>query len=270
MNRPHLIFGLLSMFGVMGSPAWGAWTETISTSGGTALDLDASWAFAMQNGGTPGSVFTGASSGVLEISDTLPYFDGMAFTGTFGGFGLVTTESFQNVIVSATINPNAASDMNNSVGLVARSNGIGGGYGLIYDFVNSELHLLEFAAGVPAYIASQDLALPAADDYFMKLSVVGSNLVGELYASDGGTLLSSVATSDATYTSGLSGVLVFVDDFTTNTPIKGVWDNISSVPEPTSLSLGVSSLAAFGLWRRRRMRWMHVRSYQPFMPLDSR
>jgi hypothetical protein len=195
MNRPHLFLGLLSMFGLIGNSALGAWSETISAAGGTALDLGASWAFGTQNNGNAGTVVAGANSGVLQISDT----NAAAINGTFGGTGLVVSQTFQNVTVTATINPNEASDMNNSVGLAARSDLVGNGYGLIYDFANSEFHLLRFAAALPTYIASSDLSLPANEDYYLKLQITGTNLSGELYDSVGGSLLSSIGTTDVTY-----------------------------------------------------------------------
>lgn len=251
------------MFGLIGNSALGAWTETISASGGTALDLGASWAFGTQHNGNPGTVVTGANSGVLQISDTnAPAFDGPLNStgeGTFGGNGLVVSQTFQNVTVTATINPNEASDMNNSVGLAARSDLVGNGYGLIYDFANSEFHLLRFAAALPTYIASSDLSLPANEDYYLKLQITGTNLSGELYDSVGGSLLSSIGTTDATYAGGFSGVVVFVDEGTDGSPMKGIWDNIASVPEPTALSLGTSSLGALGFYRRSRKRLSRLR-----------
>lgn len=249
MNRTHLFLGLFGMFGAMATPACGDWTETVSASGGSALDLGASWAFATQHSGNPGTVVTGANGGVLQISDTNAFSNG----GTIGGSGLVVSETFQHVRVTATINPNKAGDMNNSVGVAARSDLLGNGYGLIYDFADSEFHLLRFTAGTPTYIASDNsLSLPANEDYYLKLQITGTNLTGELYDMVGGTLLSSIGVTDATYAGGFSGVVVFADSGTLTSPMKGVWDNISSVPEPTTLSLGVCSLAAFGLYRRRK------------------
>ena len=226
------------------------WIETISASGGSALDLGAAWGFGTvpQPPINQGMVLTGASSGALEISDT----NAAAIGGAQGGSGLVISEAFQNVIVSATINPNAAGDMNNSVGVAARSDLSGNGYGLIYDFASSEFHLLRIDAGVLDYIDSEGaLGLPAAADYFLKLSITGSSLIGELYDSEGGSLLETVTATDATYASGFSGVLVFADLGTAGSPTKGVWDNIVSIPEPTSLSLSLMGVAMLLIRARR-------------------
>lgn len=132
---------------------------------------------------------------------------------------------------------------------------LGNGYGLICDFANSEFHLLRFTAGVPAYIASDDLIpLDTDEDYFLKLQITGTSLSGELYDSVGGSLLSSIGTTDANYASGFSGVVVFADAGTLDSPVRGVWDNIASVPEPATLTLGIAGLVVTGLIRRRRAR----------------
>jgi len=235
------------------------WNETASASGGSALDLD--WTFNAINalGGATTPTTTGAVGGVMQITDTTP----ASLLGTAAAAGLVTSESFTDVRVTATINPNGANDMNNYVGVVARATATTG-YALYYGFNDTnvdenspipQLLIGKFdGTNVETLIATDDLGLAADSSFYLDFLVVGSSLKGQLYDQPGGSLIAQLETTDVSYASGYSGVLVFINLELAGQSTNGTWDNISAVviPEPNSAILATIGACAIGLRSRRR------------------
>lgn len=94
-----------------------------------------------------------------------------------------------------------------------------------------------------------DVTLTPGNGYRLVFTGNGSALSGSIFdLADLATPLGTVVATDASYTSGVSGVLGFSVDGTGATDTT--FDNFSSVPEPSSLLL--VALGGLGLLRRSR------------------
>jgi hypothetical protein len=98
------------------------------------------------------------------------------------------------------------------------------------------------------------ITLNPALDYRMVFSGTGSTLTGSIYAlSDLNTPLVTVSTTDATYASGFSGVLVATTVSVPTGASDATFDNLSVVPEPGEYAAVAGALlGGFALWRRQR------------------
>lgn len=134
-------------------------------------------------------------------------------------------------------------------GVAARLNGNNSplaltGYGYVYEpfaaGLTGEMVLYRIdPGGLGTDIGSQQVSLDPSKDYRFVLSIYGTSLHGQVFEIGGGMVAERFAT-DATYTTGFSGVWGFGRNGVTP-PTDFTVDNVSIVPEP-----GVSTLAALG------------------------
>lgn len=199
--------------------------------------------------------FSFASDGTqLVITDPVPAAGG----GTNTGVGYVN-QSFHDVEMTATFNPAAAANMNAHLSLVARGNPSAyQAYVFGIDWFDTEgvpkgfvfLNRID-GLGSQTYLATGWIpGFTLAEDPFVQFTLIGRRLVGEVYDAPGGNLLVSLSALDATYSSGVSGVAVSVQD--QSIPVLGTFDNVSaaSVPEPSACVLGALGLCAIPLLGR--------------------
>ncbi len=167
--------------------------------------------------------------------------------------------------------PASQTDFTVSVDLVAWNDSLSQGFGPVGRVQQPGLGTTDGYSF--AYITSADIAiigrydnevgtglnlapitLNPALDYRMVFSGTGTTLTGKIYAlSDLSTPLVTVSTTDATYASGFSGVLVATTVSAPTGASDATFDNLSVVPEPGEYAAVAGAfLGGFALWRRAR------------------
>lgn len=212
-----------------------------------------SWNFGNVNGanGVSGTFQAASVNDTLVLTDPNPVATG----GAAIGFGWVD-EQFANVTVSGTINPLNESNLNGFVGLLARANlATLSGYVLTYNPITGSADLVRAENGGETSLGDVNIGAQT-DSLFASLTVFGNQVSGQLFDAEGGTLLAELSAVDTAFSTGVSGVVVQFNDGSLTTPLRGTWDNVSSVtaiPEPSSLLfLGLAGSAI--AYRRRNRR----------------
>lgn len=200
---------------------------------------------------TPSNTFqAGSFNNALVLTDPTSVFSG----GAALGIGWVDQE-FTDVTVVGTFNPAGESNLNGYVGLLARADlSTLSGYALTYNPITGEADLVRASGGDQTLLAETNIG-PQTNSLFAQLTVLGSQITGRLFDAPGGTLLADLSVVDSNFSSGVSGVVVQIDDDGLFNPLRGTWDNVASVaviPEPAStFLLGLTSLTVM-LGRRSR------------------
>lgn len=151
-------------------------------------------------------------------------------------------------------------DWNNTLdqafGVMARVNnatlGDTDGYAFTYS-TDGSINLSEIANESPSGLDSASITLNPANDYRFWFTGVGGSLTGVVYdLADLTTPLATVTASDATYASGVSGLLVFDNSATGTGATDATFDNyVALVPEPSTLGLLALASLVLGLGIRR-------------------
>ena len=213
-------------------------------------NLDA-WDFDnMTAGGTQSATFSAQIvSGALELKDAT--FAGLG--GAAIGLGYLDQTFAGDVTVYGTLNPNNDSDMNQTVGLFVR--GIDDdAYAMGVDYGTGTVQIVENSSSGQTPLGDSDSIADFDNTWslYAEFTASGTSLSGSVYDQKGGTLLASVSATDDSYSSGVAGVAVQVGD--PAAALRGTFDNVGAVPEPSSMVLlGSGGLCALGcLWRKRR------------------
>lgn len=245
----HVVAAAAVVAGFTATQASAAWVETFTT--GSNSSYDQQWLIT-----TPfGSVNQSIDNGYLELT-------GSAMVA----MGLVTTETFTDVIVSGWVN--AAGTGSGTFAaqtdhlLLARFDGTtGSGYGLVvnYELENISLEIAKIAGFAPAgglggsrFVdgagVDTDLRLWAELSVFGDVNPVVS---ARIFDAPGGTLLDSLSWTDTTgdpFTSGYSGIAALPNS--SGGSYIGTFDSIRSVPEPGTLLLLASGALMMASRRR--------------------
>ena len=197
--------------------------------------------------------FPGGDTYRINVPSSSP-FTGSVGPGRAGAFSSVTQTDY-------TVSVDLV-DWNNSLsqgfGPAARVQQVGLGTTDAYSFAyvtSAQVAIIQRfdnEAGTSLNLAP--ITLDPAQDYRMVFSGSGSSLTGTIYAlSDLGTPLVTVNTTDATYASGFSGVLMATTVTAPTGASDATFDNFSAVPEPCEYAAvaGVF-VGGFALWRRQR------------------
>jgi hypothetical protein len=257
MNRSPVSFPLLAVSLVIVSSLGPAvvradWSENFNGS------LTQPWLFGNFSAGGSSSTFTPKVDPLYPdaiVNNQLRLADpnSAAVGGAAAGFGVVLAP-FSDLRMTGVMNPGGNAAISPTLTLLARGNLASGQfYAAEVDYASGKLII--FRNDNPA--TSTDLVdavipgLTTDDSLYLTFRLLGSSLSAHVFDAPGGTLLQSVSTTDATYSAGLSGVLVNADDPTV--PLLGVWDDVSatSIPEPGTSLLALAALSA-ALGRKRR------------------
>jgi hypothetical protein len=192
----------------------------------------------------------------------------------FGFVGSATGPAHTDVSVTADLVNFVGGPTGGVFGVGARLNGFnvlgqGTGYGYIYEpFSNGgagEFVLARINPGVDVDDLGADgvegvdfvrkVTLSPDKDYRFSLSVIGSQLRGEVREILGGNplndpIIAFQTKTDTTYTSGRSGLLAYSQ--VPLTPTDVTWDNFRVVPEPGTMLLLALGAWIMGLCCRRR------------------
>jgi hypothetical protein len=142
----------------------------------------------------------------------------------------------------------------NVTGLISRVTTPGAGttkgYAVVFD-VGGHLYLTRITNEASTTLNSSLFTINAADDYRLFFTGNGDSLSGSIYnLLDLSTPLATVSATDATYASGMAGVLVF-DGSNANLAASGTFDNYTAAPVPEPTSAGLFGLGLLGLCVRR-------------------
>jgi len=158
--------------------------------------------------------------------------------GATDGFGYVS-EIFTDVAVSAEINTAPLDGHQSLLGVIARGDPVFGtayaagvGYTDSFFAIGRTDNFEDFF--VPLAVDSSVSIDPNAT-HVVQLWVLGSTLTARLLDASTREILSTLFTTDASYTSGVSGILVETNyDFADSPigPIVGTFDEVEALPEP--------------------------------------
>ena len=219
------------------------WTETANGS------LDQTWDFAGIN-----TTLDGPAPFTQTIASDQLRLQGQLLNGTGAVFGTVDDGNpFTDVKVTADVQ----SSSDNFYGLGLRSNGLGDAYLFLINPHEGWAEIVEVGSSVSGdalQIGTSNNFDTSGGSFFLEFEAIGTQLTGRVFDTAGGSLLATATTNDGSYASGFSGVFASLN---TDVPAPGIpndidasWDNITSVPEPSSLAL----LALGGLMIARRRR----------------
>ena len=198
-----------------------------------------------------------ASGGVYRFTAPNNGAQALGFIGSHAG-GTSSDVSVSADIVSFLDDPVAQGAV---FGVAARLNGANGlgeltGYGYAYEpYAASgvgEMVLYKINPGVDVTdLGAQAVILDPARDYRLVLEVVGDQLHGQVIDVESGEMVAERTATDATYTSGYSGLFAYSQDPVP--PVDVSFDNFAAdvIPEPgAGLLVGLGAAAA--LLRRGR------------------
>ena len=183
---------------------------------------------------------------------------------TFGFVGSYAGGEFSDVTVSADIVSfiDDPVGQGGTFGVAARLNGANGfgeltGYGYAYEpYAASgvgEMVLYRINTGVSVTdLGAQAVVLDPAQDYRIVLEIIGDQLHGQVFDSEGNVVAERFA-NDANYTSGHSGLFAYSQNPIAPTDVS--WDNFDVVPEPgAGMMVGLGAAATILRRRSRRGR----------------
>lgn len=254
-TRRTYFLGALAVLAMTTTSVRADWIETFT--GG----FDQTWTFFDNGGSMPPSDTTISTAG-----DKLTLAGQLTANYDLNVAGLVPTESFTDVKVSARVSPSqgptfagGSASSNNDIFIFARSNGVEA-YLLSLDYNDGDVDLVRIN-NVGGIVGLVGISNPAwfnpAESYDLQLVALGTELRGRVYDTEG-NLLGEVLTNDATLASGFSGIGASINEDaiapTDLTLVAAMFDNVSSqaIPEPSSVALmGLGLAAGVGVWRRQ-------------------
>lgn len=149
-----------------------------------------------------------------------------------------------------------------SMSVVARASDLGlgtsDGYGFLYfppqtGAPSGSVAINRFSNESATAIAGVALTLDPANDYRLVFTGSGSMLVGQVFdVANPSVALATVTTTDTTYSSGYSGILIVTSNLNPTSAIDATVDNFTTVPEPSVWALGLMGLAGLAAFRRNR------------------
>lgn len=254
-TRRFCFLGALAALTLTTAPVRADWIETFT--GG----FDQAWTFFDNSGTIPPSDTTVSTAG-----DKLTLTGQLTASFDLNVAGLVPTESFTDVMVRARVSPSQGTTLtggsastNNDIFVFARSNGVEA-YLFSLDYNDGDVDLVRIN-NVGGIVGLTGINNPAwfnpAESYDLQLVALGTELRGRVYDTSG-NLLADVLASDATLTSGFSGLGTSINedalDNSQRTLLAAMFDDVSSraIPEPSSVVLmGIGLAAGVGVWRRK-------------------
>lgn len=179
------------------------------------------------------SVGTKHSNNFLRLSDQQSAIEG----GSVSGFFLIKEQIFDDVKVSALLNPMGNS--NDEIAVLARADLSSlSTYAATIDFSNGELMLAKIIGGRAGdqaiILANAFNILPALDRaYYVELEVIKNKLIGRFFDASGSVELFCLSATDTEnpLVRGASGVAVDISQVTFpnfNDPNNATFDNFSS------------------------------------------
>jgi hypothetical protein len=249
------LFLLASFISAVPVPALAAWSDNFN--GG----FHNAWTFGfVDDVGDPPSA--GIQSAAV-VSNSLLITDTVAAVPDGGGgssvaFGFID-EAFQTTSVRGWVNVGSNPAPLNQLGLAARGDpNVGSAYLFEIDFDSGMPVLLRSDSfpGNPAILDSGTSgSLQAGSPYWLEFDLVGSVITGRVYAAPGGTLLDTLSANDSTYSEGVAGVVLRGYDIANallGAPLRGTFDDVSALPEPSSTALLAAGSALLGALARGR------------------
>ncbi len=192
--------------------------------------LNPNWVFG-SDGGDPDTFLDGQiiDNQLVLTADTTPG-DG----GVQSGFGIRVDGFFEDVFMTGVVNPGEDSNINDSVGLMARANTLTQSfYFAELNYNAGELIIYRNNPGVEggnSNVAIEPIDVTFSDSVYLEFELIGSQI--NLWAYEDETKANELAsvsfddTSDAALVSGLTGV--FVNENFSALPMLGVWDDLTA------------------------------------------
>ena len=256
MRTSHLrvaVVAFLFLLTSVGS-VQGEWIETWNG----PTNPDQTWSFLGLSDGPTGGFTNGiVSPGVYQLAVAGPV--GLAPTGGAAVVAGWVTDPFSDATgglrVRAVINPNNVTQSENIGVLAYLDPATLNGYALTMNFQPGTLDISIFAGGSETTLAGNNIpgTFPSTDTFTLEFLLTGGTLTGRVYDSLSNPPLLEVSATDATYSSGLAGILA--QRAQTTPTLNGTFGTVTAVvPEPSAGVLAAAGVASIGclLMRRRR------------------
>ena len=219
---------------------------------------DQSWNFlGLSNAPTSGFTNGIVSPGVYQLAVAGPV--GAAPTGGAAAVAGWVTDPFSDATgglrVRAVINPNNVTQSENIGVLAYLDPATLNGYALTMNFTPGTLDISIFTGGNETDLANNNIpgTFPSTNTFTLEFLLNGGTLTGRVYDSLSNPPLLEVSATDATYSSGLAGILA--QRAQTTATLNGTFGTVTAVvPEPSAGVLAAAGVAGIGclLMRRRR------------------
>lgn len=234
----YLLFLTVLAIAGTGVPACGGdWADTFDDG------FDQSWTSAgLTRYGTFSPKFYFKADGILSLGDPIRGAgegDPIQY-GAVVGYGFVS-QNFTNVRVTGTVNPLHESNLNSSIGLIARGDPMTGtsySFGIDwidnYDQPDGQVAIVRndgpFGEKIIGEAFIEDFAL--TDSFYLQFDLYGPILRGQVFDQPGGTLLAEVFAFDGYYASGVCGVGAHVNGQGGRRPLYATFDDVSASELP--------------------------------------